>query len=246
MYNKKAILGFIPARGGSRGLPRKNILPLLGKPLIAWTIQQALAGRYFDKVIVNTDDEEIAKVSRQSGAEVPFMRPKELAAENTPIIDVIFHTLEYFNKQNIYFDYIALLEPTSPLRKNEDFDNASRALIENERTADSLVSVGKVHLEHPSIIKKINNGYVMPYEITQKNIYRRQDLEDVYFPYGVIYMSKTNDLFKYKSFYQERTIPYFIERWQNYEIDDEIDFIITERIMQKYSTLFSIGNKQNG
>ena len=108
MYKRKTILGLIPARGGSRGLPGKNIRPLLGKPLVAWTIEQALASKYLDRVVVSTDNEEITDVAKRCGAEVPFMRPKELAADDTKSIDVIFHTLDFFKHQNMEFDYLAL------------------------------------------------------------------------------------------------------------------------------------------
>ncbi|CEO88250.1 acylneuraminate cytidylyltransferase family protein [Syntrophaceticus schinkii] len=125
MYKGKKILGLIPARGGSKGLPGKNIKPLCGKPLIAWAIEQGLASKYLDKVIVSTDDEEIAKVSRSFGAEVPFMRPGELATDAAKTIDVVVHALEFLKQRGgLEFDYLALLEPTSPLRKNGDIDKS--------------------------------------------------------------------------------------------------------------------------
>lgn len=232
MYKDKTILGIIPARGGSKGLPRKNILLLSGKPMIAWTIERALSSKYLDKVIVNTDDDEIAGIAKKHGAEVPFMRPKELASDTTSMMDVIFHTIAFYKDNNLSFDYIALLEPTSPLRKVDDIDSAIKQLIDNEKNADSLVSAGEVHLEHPSIMKVVRDGYLSPYEVTGEKIYRRQDLKTVYFPYGVIYMSKTGKLLETGTFYQERTIPYFIERWQNYEVDDLFDFTCIEAVMK--------------
>ena len=113
MYKDKTILAIIPARGGSKGLPRKNIKPLLDKPLIAWTIEQALKSRYLDEIIVNTDDDEIAEISRKYGAKIPFIRPKELALDNTPTFEVIEHTIKFY-KENLKkeFDYVVLLEPT--------------------------------------------------------------------------------------------------------------------------------------
>jgi CMP-N-acetylneuraminic acid synthetase len=231
MYKNRTILGIIPARGGSKGLPRKNILTLYGKPLIAWTIEQALLSKYLDKAIVSTDDKEIANIAKQYGAEVPYIRPSNLARDMTPTFDVILHAINFFKKKDVFFDYIALFEPTSPLRKIEDIDNAIKELIDNESRADSLVSVGEVHLEHPTIMKKIIKEYVKPYEKVVKKITRRQELDRVFFPYGVIYLSKTEELLKYRTFYQERTIPYFIERWQNYEVDDLFDFICIEAVL---------------
>jgi len=224
-------LAIIPARGGSRGLPRKNIKPLLGKPLIAWSIEQARNSRYIDKVVVSTEDREIAEISKKYGAEV-IERPEELAKDETPTIDVIMHAINWFEERREYFDIIVLLEPTSPLRKEDDLDNAIKLFIENFDKANSLVSVGEVHLENPCIMKRIENGYVKPFIEIDENIYQRQQLPKVYFPYGVIYLSKVDALKKYKTFYQERTIPYFIERWQNYEIDDIYDFICVEAILK--------------
>ncbi|MDD4750086.1 MAG: acylneuraminate cytidylyltransferase family protein, partial [Methanosarcinaceae archaeon] len=108
---KPNILALIPARGGSKGLLRKNIIPLAGKPLIAWTIEQALECDYIDKLVVSTDDSEIAKISKDFGAEVPFLRPKELARDDSPTIETIKHAIEWFEKRNEHFDLFVLLEP---------------------------------------------------------------------------------------------------------------------------------------
>ncbi len=231
MINNKKIIAIIPARGGSKGLPRKNILDLCGKPLIAWTIEKALGSRYIDKLVVSTENQEIAKISKKYGAQV-VERPEELARDESPTIDAIMHVINWFEKRGEYFDIIILLEPTSPLRKENDLDNAIELFIENIDSADSLVSVGEVHLENPHITKKIENGYVRSLIEIGKDIYQRQQLSKVYFPYGVIYLALMSALKNYKTFYMERTIPYFIERWQNYEIDDIYDFICIEAILQ--------------
>ena len=140
MYKNKTILGIIPARGGSKGLPGKNILDIAGKPLIVWTIERAINSKYLDRVIVSTDDSEIAEISKKYGAEVPFTRPEELAEDTTPMMDVIFHALDFFKSKNMAFDYIALFEPTSPLRKINDIDNAIKQLIDNEEYSRRLCS----------------------------------------------------------------------------------------------------------
>ena len=228
----KKIIAIIPARGGSKGLPKKNVKEIMGKPLIAWTIEQALASKYLDKIVVSTDNEEIKLISEKYGAEVPFLRPKVLARDDSPTIDVIMHAINWFEKREEYFDIIVLLEPTSPLRKEDDIDNAIELFIKNIDKADSLVSVGDVHLENPYIMKKFEKGYVKSFIEINEEIYQRQQLPKVYFPYGVIYLSKTDALKKYKTFYQERTIPYYIERWQNYEVDDIYDFICAEAIIK--------------
>jgi len=231
MIQDKTILALIPARGGSKGLPRKNILPLLGKPLLAWTIEQALASQYLDKVMVSTDDEEIARIARDYSAEVPFLRPAELATDTATTIAVIHHALAFYKERGIGFNYLALLEPTSPLRAEGDIDKSIKLLADHEAEADSLVSLGEVHMEHPSLIKKIENNYVKPYEPTGEIITRRQDFSKVYFPYGVIYLSKITSLEATNTFYQERTIPFFIQRWQNYEVDDIYDLKCIEAVI---------------
>ena len=235
MINSKTILALIPARGGSKGLPRKNIKPLLGKPLIAWTIEQAKSSKYIDKVIVSTEGKEIAEISKVYGAVVPFLRPIELARDASPTSDAIIHALNWFEERGEYFDIVVLLEPTSPLRRETDLDSAIELFIENIDKVDSLVSVGEVHLENPYIMKKIEKGYVKPFIEISENFYQRQQLPNIYFPYGVVYLSKVDAFKKYKTFYQERTIPYFIERWQNYEIDDLSDFICIEAILKSKS-----------
>jgi CMP-N-acetylneuraminic acid synthetase len=231
MIGEKKILAVIPARGGSKGLPGKNIKPLLGKPLIAWTIEQAKVSNYLDRVIVSTDDETIADIARQWDGDVPFLRPKELAGDASPIADTILHLLDRLEQDHEIYDYIALLEPTSPLRKPDDIDNALGLLAENE-DADSLVSVGEVHMEHPMIVKRISEGLVIPYMPNIEQIYQRQQADKAYFPYGVVYVSKVCVFRKEQTFYTKKTIPYFIERWQNYEIDDIYDFMCVETILK--------------
>jgi CMP-N-acetylneuraminic acid synthetase len=187
--------------------------------------------KHLNKVIVSTDDKEIAEVAKGCGAEVPFLRPKELAMDNSPTIDVILHALEWFDANGEHIDIIALLEPTSPLRRKTDIDNAIELFVANIDEADSLVSVGRVHLEEPHILKQIEGGYVKSYLDAKAAIDIQMPKANIaYFPYGVIYIAKVSALRKYKTFYMDRTIPYFIERWQNYEIDDMIDWICCEAI----------------
>ena len=223
-------IAIIPARGGSKGLPKKNIRLLCGKPLISWTIEQANASRYLDTVFVSTDSEEIATIARQYGAVIPFMRPAELARDDSPTADAVVHAIHQFSKAGKQFDYIVLLEPTSPLRKPADIDNAIELIIESP-DADCLVSLGEVHMEHPMIVKRIGeNGFLTPYMLGTRKIHQRQQADRAYFPYGVVYISKVPAFLKNRTFYSERTVPHLIDRWQNYEIDDEIDFLIVEQL----------------
>jgi len=150
MIEGKKVLALIPARGGSKGLPGKNIRPMCGKPLIAWTIEKSKASKYVDMTLVTTDCRVILDVARQYGANVPFMRPVELATDRSSTYDAIRHALEYLREEEgETFDYIVLLEPTSPLREDDDIDRMLERLSAKSGEFDSIVSIGEVD-EHPS------------------------------------------------------------------------------------------------
>lgn len=141
MYKGKKVLAIIPARGGSKGLPGKNIKEIAGLPLIAWTIKNAKASDIIDNVIVSTDCEEIARVSLGFGASVPFLRPSELALDSSPSVDAITYTIKELSKQGESYDVVALLEPTSPLRKKEDLNNALSLFIDDYKNYNSVCSM---------------------------------------------------------------------------------------------------------
>lgn len=232
MYKGKNILGLIPARGGSKGLPRKNIKPLLGKPLIAWTIEQALASRYLDRLVVSTDDKEIAEISKKYGADVPFMRPKELAKDNAKGIDVVLHAI-YWLKENDnrrQYDLIILLQPTSPLKTTEDIDKAIELLFLKE--AKAIVSVCEVD-HHPLWANTLpEDGCMKDFikqEIMNKN---RQELPVFYRLNGAIYLAYCNYIKKQKSFFGEKTFAYIMPKSRSVDIDDEIDFKLAEILMK--------------
>ncbi|MBD3842485.1 MAG: acylneuraminate cytidylyltransferase family protein [Campylobacterales bacterium] len=233
MYKNRTFLAIIPARGGSKGLPGKNIKELCGKPLIAWSIEAGLKSNYLDEVMVTTDYQNIADISKQYGANVPFLRPSELASDTATSFDAIKHTIEYYkNELNKEFDYIVLLEPTSPLREESDIDNMIEKIVQNEDDFDSIVSIGEVH-EHPSIMKKIvNENYLSSYCVELEMKSRRQDNDIAYFPYGVAYIVKTKFLLDERTFYTKRNTFYEIKRYQCYEIDDIYDFLAIENIMK--------------
>ncbi len=229
---KKKILALIPARGGSKGIPKKNIIDVGGLPLIAHSIKSAKKSKLINKVVVSTDSEEIAKIAKKYGVEAPFLRPTRIASDRSPIIDTILHALDWLESHGEKFDAVALLEPTSPLRKDNDIDNAIKILMKNYNKTDAVVSVGKVHLEHPLVMKIIDKNFLKPFLPQGRKIHQRQQLSRVYFPYGVIYLCKTSVLKKQKTFYPKRVMPYLIERWQNYEVDDIFDLICVRTIMQ--------------
>ncbi|MDC1036186.1 acylneuraminate cytidylyltransferase family protein [Alphaproteobacteria bacterium] len=232
MFRGKKILAIIPARGGSKGLPKKNILPISGKPLIIWTIDRAKNSKYLDRTLVSTDCKEIAKVALDAGAEVPFLRPDEFSTDTSPTMEAIEHTVSWLeSEQSMVYDYILLLEPTSPLREEYDIDNMIEILIEKSSNFDSIVSIGEVD-EHPSIVKRIQGEQLAPFCRNLPNTTRRQDNEPAYFPYGVGYLAKTETLLQERTFNAKRCTFYKIKKYQNYEIDDIYGFWCVENIMR--------------
>ena len=233
MYKNKKFLAIIPARGGSKGLPGKNIKEICNKPLIAWSIEAGLKSKYLDEVSVSTDYESIANISKEYGANVPFLRPENLASDTATSFDAVKYSIDYYkNELGKEFDYIVLLEPTSPLREDSDIDNMIEKLIENKEKFDSIISMGEVH-EHPSIMKKIVNtnsldNYCQELELKS----RRQDNDVAYFPYGVAYMVKIDSFLEEETFYTSRNTFFDIKRYQCYEMDDMYDFLAIENIMK--------------
>ncbi len=192
---KKKVLGIIPARGGSKGIPRKNIVNLCGRPLIEYSIKaglEAVESGVITKLIVSTDDDEIAMISGNSGAEVPFIRPKKFAEDRTKSIDFIMHAIKFYEEKNIYFDDMILLQPTSPLRKSHDieeaytiFDNGGfDSLIScyEEEQVNELMSYHKVGDEARALNVNHNKGI------------RRQEIESIYVRNGAIYIASVSFL----------------------------------------------------
>ena len=231
MYNDKKILAIIPARGGSKGLPSKNIKPLCGKPLIGWSIEQAQASEYIDEIFVSTDSREIATVAERFGIKVPFLRPSELATDTSPSSAFVLHTIDYYRNKGQEFDYILLLEPTSPLRDVDDINIAIEQLL-NHNTAKSIVGVSKVEATHPAFLVNISKeGLLKPY-LEEMKVLRRQELNDLYFFEGSLYLSETNYYIKAESFYHNLTLPYVVPKYKSYEVDDIVDFYIIEKLLE--------------
>ena len=233
MIDGNSVLAIIPARGGSKGLPAKNILNLLGKPLIGWAIDAAKNSIYVDRTIVSTDDPKIAEIAVKQGAEVPFIRPPGLATDTATTISVVEHALNYFSNNDEEYDYILLLEPTSPLTEASDVNLAFEELAKNQEIADSVVGVTKVISAHPVFDVTIGkNGLIQPYLGADfSSAGRRQDLAELYYFEGSLYISSVQTLLKERSFYHSRTLAYVVPRWKAFEIDDMVDFICVEAIM---------------
>ena len=232
MYKGKRILAIVPARGGSKGLPGKNIKMLNGKPLIVWTLEHIKKSRYVDELFVSTDSIEIAEVCKNYGVNVDELRPEKLAEDGTSSMDVMEYTINLIEEKGRKYDYFVMLEPTSPLRKAGDLDSVIETACDNPHK-DGVITVGEVHTEHPSIIKKITaDNNITKYMETSINVYQRQQFDKAYYPYGVAYLMKTDVFKKTHNIYTDNMIPFYIERWQNYEIDDIYDFACVETILE--------------
>ncbi len=231
MHNNKTFLAIIPARSGSKGLPDKNIKIINGKPLIAWSIEAGLKSKYIDRLIVSTDSEKYAEIAKDFGAEVPFIRPDKISTDESSRKDVIKHSLDFFKNKNELYDYIVLLEPTSPLTTETDIDTGIEKLL-LDKSAESIVGVSLSEVSHPDFLVNLKNGFLNFINENQKSsVIRRQDLEDLYFYDGTLYISEV-DKYLEKEFYHEKTLGYVTPKWKSLEIDDMYDFIMVEAIMQ--------------
>ena len=222
----KTFLAIIPARGGSKRLPRKNILDLCGKPLISWSIEAALKSKYISKVVVSSDDEEILNISSNFGADI-IKRPYELANDTATTFDAIKHTINNLEK----YDYIVLLQPTSPLRNEKHIDEAIELL--EEKQVDAIVSVCEMDhspLWSNTLPKDGNMKNFLRDEVLNK---RSQDLEKYYRVNGAVYICKTDKLLENKSFFlKDNIFAYIMDRKSSIDIDEEIDFLFAEIVIE--------------
>ncbi len=227
MYNNKTFLAIIPARGGSKRLPRKNILELNGRPLIAWTIDAALRSKYIDKLIVSTDDEEIRELSQHYGADT-INRPAEIANDTATTVAVVKHTIENYKSH----DFLVLLQPTSPLRNEKHIDDAIELLF--EKNADSIVSVCEAEhspLWFNTLPPNNNLENFMREDVKNK---RSQDLEPYYRLNGAIYIWNTLCFLEEKStMFKRNTFAYKMARDDSIDIDTALDFQYTEFLFKQ-------------
>jgi CMP-N,N'-diacetyllegionaminic acid synthase len=223
------VLGLIPARGGSKGVPRKNVRLLGGKPLLVYSAESALQAKSLAKVVLSTDDEEIAEIGRQCGLEVPFLRPLELAQDNTPTLPVIQHALECLEQRGEKFDALCLLQPTNPLRRAEDIDNCVELLREAE--ADSVVSVLPVpHQYNPMwVYWRDKAGRICLSSGDAEPISRRQDLPAAYHRDGSVYVTRTSVITAQNSLYGLNVRGYVMNEAFSANIDSEEDWQAVEK-----------------
>lgn len=235
MFKNKKVVAIIPARGGSKTIPKKNIKPLVEKPLIAYTIEEALGSRYIDRVIVSTDDKEIAETAKKYGAEVPFLRPKSLAKDTSPSLLVILHALGYMEKKERYYpDIVVFLQPTSPFRKSQHIDKA----IEKIKNADAVAGVCEVR-QHPYSIMRKDGTYLEPYLKLEDRPLRRQDFPKLYALNASLYVAKRDYYDKVKK--TDPVAPVFkgkvggvlMDEISSIDINTPLDFLLAEAILKR-------------
>lgn len=228
MIGDKRVLGLITARGGSRGLPRKNIRPLGGRPLIAWTIEAARQSAYIDRIVLSTDDAEIAEIAQEWGCDVPFTRPPELATSEARSIDVVRHALASLAQA---YTYLVLLQPTSPLRSSEDIDACLRLC--EERAAPACVSVTDVEMPPHWMYSIGPDGLLSPFLCDRPRLSRRQDAPSLVGLNGAVFVAQIDWLGDNDDFVGSNTVAYRMPPERSVDIDSEFDFLCADALVKR-------------
>jgi CMP-N,N'-diacetyllegionaminic acid synthase len=233
MINGQRILCIVPARAGSKGLPDKNIRLLEGKPLLTWPIAAALGSSHVDRVIISTDSQEYADLAVAAGADAPFLRPFELAGDHSPSIDFILHAIDKLAQSGDHYDWLLLLEPTSPLTETVDVDAAIAMLAAADGLADSVVGVTAMESQHPAYsVTRDADGRIAPLQGQRfADMPRRQDLSPVFNLDGSLYLSTVAALRRERSFCHNRTLGYVTSQEKALEVDSLTDFICIEALL---------------
>ena len=225
MIDSKKILAVITARGGSKGVPGKNIRALCGKPLIAWTIEAARESKYIDRTVLSSEDDKIIQVAREWNCEAPFVRPRELALDTTPGIEPLLHAV-----QNLPgFDYVVLLQPTSPLRKASDIDGCIELCMRSQAT--TCVSLVEAE-ESPYWMYRMNKNNQLS-AVIANDFKRRQDLPPTYLVNGAIYVAEIQTLVRERVLINDKTIGFIMPRERSLDIDRESDFDEAQTLLKE-------------
>ena len=224
MIEGKTVLAIITARGGSKGIPGKNIIDLAGKPLLAYSIEAAKRSKYIDRLILSSENEDIIKEAIQYGCEAPYVRPAELAKDDTPGMAPVLHAIGSINEK---YDYVVLLQPTSPLRIAEDIDKAIELCLSGHPACVSVTEPDKSPYWMYTLSK---DGAMNP--ILKSNAYRRQDLPPVYALNGAVYVAQTEFLIENETFLTEKTVAYIMPKSRSIDIDTELDLKLCELIIK--------------
>ena len=229
MNTELRVLGLITARGGSKEIPHKNIALLGGKPLISYTLEAANQSKLLDRCIVSTDSQEIIEVCRKWDADIPFVRPTELAQDDTPTLPVVLHALNMLQES---YDAVMLLQPTNPFRAAEDIDKTI-IMLNSDPDADSVISVVKVGDNHPARMKQLVVGVLIdPPFAEEVEGQRRQDLQELYLRNGAIYLTRTKVIYEQRSFKGRRSLAYIMSEERSVNVDGYIDLLLAEAILQ--------------
>jgi len=238
MLHSRGVLAIIPARGGSKRILKKNVALLAGRPLVAWTIAAALKSKYIDQILVSTDDPDVAAVAERMGVRVPFMRPHQLAQDETPTAAVILDALERLTErahQNC--DYLTILQPTSPLRRAQDIDQALELIASD--SVDSVVSVVRLNFPVEWAAELDANGRMTKF--FKDKPMRSQEYPARYRPNGAIYRAKIASYVRSKGIlYGDRCVPYVMPEWASIDIDEPDQLPIAECLMQHINELSAL------
>lgn len=228
--SRPAVLGIVPARSGSKGVPDKNVRPLAGRPLLEYTARAAHASGVLDRVVLSTDSEEIAAIGARVGLDVPFLRPAALAADDTPMLPVVQHAIRTLADQQWRADIIVLLQPTSPFRRPEHIRDAVMLLAETQ--ADSVVTVIELprHLS-PDYVMAIDNGVLKPFLPEGARITRRQDARPAYSRDGTVYACWRATIDRFNTIYGEDCRPLIVDAGESLSIDSPADWAAAERLL---------------
>ena len=220
------ILALIPARSGSKGVINKNLRKINNKSLISITINLAKKSKVFDKLVVSTDSQKIAKEAKNYHAEVPFIRPKKISGDKAKMIDVCLHAINYFENKKIFFDALVVLQPTSPLRTKDTILKCCKLL--NKKKVHSVITAAKCGNSHPNYIFKLKNNKKI--NIIKKKIFNRQNFNTYYYRTGVLYAAKISFIKRKKSLYSKNSKLLIVKNREALNIDEEYDLWLAKRI----------------
>ncbi len=231
MYKGKRILGIIPARGGSKGIPRKNVTPLAGRPLIAYTLEAACGSRHLTRCIVSTDSDDIATVAREYGGDVPFMRPSELAGDDSTSIAVVQHALRWLRDHGEEYDYVMILQPTSPLRTAQDIDACIEKIVDTG--ADSVMSMVQLSDMAPQKLKRIEEDAIAPLLQEEGKASQQRDASGpVYKRNTAVYLTRTS-LIEQGDLFGAVSRPYLMPRERSIDINEPVDLEMAEFFLKR-------------
>ena len=231
MLNNKKILAIIPARGGSKGIPRKNIIPLAGKPLVAWTIEATKKSRYIDKIVVSSDDDEILSVGTKFKAQ-PIKRPAYLATDTASPEPLVFQVMDYLKEKERYVpDIIVYLQPTSPLRDTRDIDSSIKIILSKKATA--VISVYELEKKYLKTFIADESGHLRGSVNNKYPFTNRQQLPSVYMPNGAIYVITRKEFIKTGQLFSGKTVPYIMTAEKSFDLDTIEDLKKLKRTLKK-------------